>query len=77
MPLSSPKPEALKFRAEVADAKPKEAELVEPARVIQAVVGRGGSSRLKVSGFDIGALIIRVGFWGLLYYNYNKEPTPK
>ena len=22
----------------------------------------------------IGALIIRIGFWGPLYYNYNKEP---
>ena len=26
------------------------------------------------SGFSIGALIIRIGFWGILYYNYNKEP---
>ena len=26
-------------------------------------------------GFDkIVALIIRVGFWRLLYYNYNEEP---
>ena len=23
---------------------------------------------------DIGALIIRIGFWGPLYYNYSKEP---
>ena len=23
---------------------------------------------------NIGALIIRTGFWGPLYYNYNKEP---
>ena len=23
---------------------------------------------------NIGALIIRIGFWGPLYYNYNKEP---
>ena len=22
----------------------------------------------------IGALIIRIGFWGPLYYNYDKEP---
>ena len=22
----------------------------------------------------IGALLIRIGFWGPLYYNYNKEP---
>ena len=21
-----------------------------------------------------GALVIRIGFWGPLYYNYNKEP---
>ena len=25
-------------------------------------------------GFNIGALIIRLVFWGPLYYNYNKEP---
>ena len=23
---------------------------------------------------NIGALIIRMGFWGPLYYNYNREP---
>ena len=23
---------------------------------------------------NTGALIIRIGFWGLSYYNYNKEP---
>ena len=27
-------------------------------------------------GFNIGALIIRIGFGGILYYKYNKE-TPK
>ena len=25
-------------------------------------------------GFSIGALIIIIGFWGPLFYNYNKEP---
>ena len=29
-----------------------------------------GSTRL----YNIGALIIRIGFWGPLYYNYKKEP---
>ena len=24
---------------------------------------------------NIGALIIRISFWGPLYYKYNKEPT--
>ena len=23
---------------------------------------------------NMGALIIRIGFWGILYYSYNKEP---
>ena len=23
---------------------------------------------------NVGALIIRIGFWGILYYRYNKEP---
>ena len=28
------------------------------------------------SGINIGALIVRIGFWGPLYYTYNnKEPT--
>ena len=33
-------------------------------------------SKMKAWGSDlhIGALIIRVGFWGPLYHNYNKEP---
>ena len=31
---------------------------------------------LKVSFWwsKVGALIIRIRFWGPLYYNYNKEP---
>ena len=33
---------------------------------------RGSSQGLE--GLDIGALIIRIGFWGPLYYNDNKEP---
>ena len=28
----------------------------------------------QMLGFNIGALIIRVGFGGPLYYNYNKDP---
>ena len=23
---------------------------------------------------NVGALIIRIGYWGILYYNYHKEP---
>ena len=26
---------------------------------------------------NIGALIIGIGFWGSLYYNYNEGPPPK
>ena len=29
---------------------------------------------LPKSRINIGAFIIRVGLWGPLYYNYNKEP---
>ena len=29
---------------------------------------------VPVEGLSIGALIIRIGFWGPVYYNYNKEP---
>ena len=35
--------------------------------------GNGGPN-LRV---DIGASILRRGFWGPLYHNYNKEPPPK
>ena len=28
---------------------------------------------IRVQG--LGALIIRIGFWGPLYYNYDKEPS--
>ena len=28
----------------------------------------------KLGAITIGALIIRIGFWGILYYSYNKEP---
>ena len=43
----------------------------EPAR------GRGGPDRTarKANGwFNIGALIVRLGFWGPLHYNHNEEP---
>ena len=35
-----------------------------------------GSTKITISGtmgFSIGALIIRIGFWGTLYYNNNNE----
>ena len=32
--------------------------------------------RVEANGPDIGALIIRIGFWGPFYYTHNKE-TPK
>ena len=31
----------------------------------------------KLGAITIGALIIRIGFWGILYYSYNKEPPQK
>ena len=33
-----------------------------------------GGGHLKIDMGNIGALIIRIGFWGILYYTYNKEP---
>ena len=32
------------------------------------------TSGLRGSQLDVGALIIRIGFGGISYYNYNKEP---
>ena len=28
----------------------------------------------RMIGLNVGALIIRIGFWGPLYYNDNEEP---
>ena len=28
----------------------------------------------SVGESNVGAIIIRIGLWGFLYYNYNKEP---
>ena len=36
--------------------------------------GFEASGRSKTHAPDTGALIIRIGFGGMLYYNYNKEP---
>ena len=38
---------------------------------------RGWRSEAEKSAQNptIGGLIIRIGFWGHLYYNYNKEPA--
>ena len=36
------------------------------------VVGSGSMHR--ASGFNIGALITKIGFWGIVYFTYNKEP---
>ena len=33
-----------------------------------------GSIRATIRVWGIGALIIRIGFWGGVYYTYNKEP---
>ena len=30
-----------------------------------------------VEFYSVGALTIRVGFWGMLYCNYNEDPPPK
>ena len=35
---------------------------------------KGPAIRDPLGYYNIGALIIRIGFWGLLYYNHNKEP---
>ena len=32
------------------------------------------AAKLATSSCNMGALIIRIGFWGPLYYNDNKEP---
>ena len=38
--------------------------------------GGGGRNTPKIlhPAPTVGALMIRIGFWGLLYYNYKKEP---
>ena len=39
-----------------------------------------GSTKITISGtmgFSIGALIIRIGFWGTLYYTNNNNNNEK
>ena len=36
---------------------------------------QSSSAARKNTEANVGALIIRIGFWGPLYYNYNKEPS--
>ena len=31
-------------------------------------------AQTSIERITIGALVRRIGFWGPLYYNYNKEP---
>ena len=35
---------------------------------------RGKLPEKRESLHTVGAVIIRIGFWGILYYNSNKEP---
>ena len=35
---------------------------------------RRGPALKLTRNINVGALIIRIGLWGILYYNYNKEP---
>ena len=39
-----------------------------------ALQARNPVKRPRLRGINIGALIIRIGFWGILYYNYNEGP---
>ena len=59
--------------------------LCEPKSTFSPAVAPGGQTREpsvevqerpKRKG-NIGALIIRIGFWGPVHYNYKKEPTRK
>ena len=36
--------------------------------------GKNHHNDPDLDAFNIGALIIRIGLWGPLYYNSNKEP---
>ena len=38
--------------------------------------GLGGYSLKKQAAVNVGASIIRIGFWGKLHYNHNHEGTP-
>ena len=38
--------------------------------------GQGSVLKGRYSKDNVGVFSIRIGFWGIVYYNYNKE-TPK
>ena len=43
-------------------------------RLCDSYSSRFGASGLFLFVVNVGALIFRIGFWGPLYYNSNKEP---
>ena len=55
-------------------------ESLRPAEISLVHVGsRGAASmcnplRMHELSLTLGALKIRIGFWGIFYYNHNKEP---
>ena len=56
-------------RREKLEAAPESA-----AWLTSTVSAKAPSFWRALGGYNIGALIIRIGFWGPLYYNYGKEP---
>ena len=52
--------------------KPPTPATVERQGSASGGVGKSGLKEVLTS--DIGAVILRIGFWGPLYCNYNKDP---
>ena len=50
------------------------ASFIYRARSAECEFGGPGEEDSTWKCYTIGALVIRIGFWGILYSNYNKEP---
>ena len=59
-----------KVREDLKGRSPKGALLRSPTLGIEL----GLLLKVWKGSYSVGALIIRIGFWVVLYYKYNKEP---
>ena len=44
------------------------------SRILPRILYTGPHPKPRFSKYHLGALMIRTGLWGFLYYTYNKEP---
>ena len=74
---SSPSPARTPGRAACSDLRPARHQVMKECRmdmVLPKTSPKKATLNAKPPDTTVGALIIRTGFWGIVYYSYNKEP---